>query len=164
MLKDNEKKRKTNPYSRAYMNSYEWNYMVLELVDYIEEKLSSQGENDDNWKYFKEYCSLKYLNWRVIKKMIEYTVVQVFTSEADLTSYEGFKSLEIATDSMNEKTEAPVVQKESDFDLKMSKPLKKNTPKTQEECVDMNFDFEEIPLKKVVNADEGYNPFSDGAF
>ena len=164
MLKDNEKKRKTNPYSRAYMNSYEWNYMVLELVDYIEEKLSSETDRGDNWKYFKEYCSLKYLNWRVIKKMIEYTVVQVFTSESELTSYEGFKSLEIATDSMNEKTEAPVVQKESDFDLKMSKPLKKNTPKKQEECVDMNFDFEEIPLKKVVNADEGYNPFSDGAF
>jgi len=96
--------------------------------------------------------------------MIEYTVVQVFTSEAELTSYEGFKSLEIANDSINEKTEAPVVQKESDFDLKMSKPLKKNTPKKQEECVDMNFDFEEIPPKKVVNADEGYNPFSDGAF
>jgi hypothetical protein len=35
--------------------------MVLELVDYIEEKLSLQGENDDDWKYFKEYCSLKYL-------------------------------------------------------------------------------------------------------
>lgn len=164
MLKDNEKKRKTNPYSRAYMNSYEWNYMVLELVDYIEEKLSSQGENDDNWKYFKEYCSLKYLNWRVIKKMIEYTVVQVFTSEAELTSYEGFKSLEIANDSVSEKTEAPVVQEESDFDLKMSKPLKKNTPKKQEECVDMNFDFEEIPPKKKVSTDDGYNPFSDGAF
>ena len=123
------------------MNSYEWNYMVLELVDYIEEKLSFQGENDDDWKYFKEYCSLKYLNWRVIKKMIEYFVVQVFTSEAELTSYEGFKSLEIANDSMNEKTEAPVVQKESDFDLKMAKPVKKNTPKKQEECVEMNFDF-----------------------
>ncbi len=123
------------------MNSYEWNYMVLELVDYIEEKLSFQGENDDDWKYFKEYCSLKYLNWRVIKKMIEYSVVQVFTSEAELTSYEGFKSLEIANDSMNEKTEAPVVQKESDIDLKMAKPVKKNTPKKQEECVEMNFDF-----------------------
>jgi hypothetical protein len=164
MLKDNEKKRKTNPYSRAYMNSYEWNYMVLELVDYIEEKLSSQGENDDNWKYFKEYCSLKYLNWRVIKKMIEYSVVQVFTSEADLTSYEGFKSLEISTDSISEKTEAPVTQKELDFDLKTSKPLKKNTPKKQEERVEIDFNFEEIPPKKMVNSDDGYNPFSDGAF
>ena len=164
MLKDNEKKRKTNPNNKAYMNSYEWNYMVLELVDYIEEKLSFQGENDDDWKYFKEYCSLKYLNWRVIKKMIEYSVVQVFTSEAELTSYEGFKSLEIANDSMNEKTKAPVIQKELDFDLKMAKPVKKNTPRKQEECVDMNFDFEEIPPRKKSNVDDGYNPFSDGEF
>jgi len=51
-----------------------------------------------------------------------------------------------------------------DFDLKTSKPLKKNTPKKQEKCLDMNFDFEEIPPKKVVSTDDGYNPFSDGAF
>jgi len=164
MLNDNGKKRKTNPNNKAYMNSYEWNYMVLDLVDYIEEHLSSKTESDDDWKYFKEYCSLKYLNWRVIKKMIEYSVVQVFTSEADLTSYEGFKSLEISTDSISEKTEAPVTQKELDFDLKTSKPLKKNTPKKQEERVEIDFNFEEIPPKKMVNSDDGYNPFSDGAF
>lgn len=123
MLKDNEKKRKTNPYSRAYMNSYEWNYMVLELVDYIEEKLSSQGENDDNWKYFKEYCSLKYLNWRVIKKMIEYTVVQVFTSEADLTSYEGFKPLELKTEITLETLTPVVSPKEKPLDF-VSSPVK----------------------------------------
>ena len=139
MLKDNEKKRKTNPYSRAYMNSYEWNYMVLELVDYIEEKLSSQGENDDNWKYFKEYCSLKYLNWRVIKKMIEYTVVQVFTSEADLTSYEGFKPLELKTE-ITVETLTPVVSpKEKPLDLS---------------CLD-----DEPVNKKVLKKEDGVNIF-----
>lgn len=117
MLKDNEKKRKTNPYSRAYMNSYEWNYMVLELVDYVEEKLSSETDRDDNWKYFKEYCSLKYLNWRVIKKMIEYTVVQVFTSESELTSYEGFKPIELKTEITLETLTPVVSPKEKPLDL-----------------------------------------------
>lgn len=140
MLKDNGNKRKINPNNKAYMNSYDWNYMVLEIVDHIEERLSSETDRDDNWKYFKEYCSLKYLNWRVIKKMIEFSVVQVFTSEADLISYEGFKSLEISTDSISEKAEAPVAKKEVDFD------------------------FLEISPKKSVNSNDGYNPFSDGAF
>ena len=139
MLKDNEKKRKTNPYSRAYMNSYEWNYMVLELVDYIEEKLSSQGENDDNWKYFKEYCSLKYLNWKVIKKMIEYTVVQVFTSESELTSYEGFKPIELKTEITLETLTPVVSPKEKPLDLS---------------CLD-----DEPVNKKVLKKEDGVNIF-----
>ena len=139
MLKDNEKKRKTNPNNKAYMNSYEWNYMVLELVDYIEEKLSLQGENDDDWKYFKEYCSLKYLNWRVIKKMIEYSVVQVFTSEAELTSYEGFKPLELKTEITLETLTPVVSPKEKPLDLS---------------CLD-----DEPVNKKVLKKEDGVNIF-----
>ena len=134
MLKDNEKKRKTNPNNKAYMNSYEWNYMVLELVDYIEEHLSSETDRDDNWKYFKEYCLLKYLNWRVIKKMIEYSVVQVFASEADLTSYEGFKSLELKTE-ITVETLTPVVSpkgKPLDLSCLDDEPVKKKVLKKED--------------------------------
>lgn len=139
MLKDNGKKRKTNPNNKAYMNSYEWNYMVLELVDYIEENLSSKTEGDDNWKYFKEYCLLKYLNWRVIKKMIEYSVVQVFTSEADLTNYEGFKSLELKTE-LTLETLTPVVSPKG-------KPIDLS-------CLD-----DEPVNKKVLKKEDGVNIF-----
>ena len=111
MLKDNEKKRKTNPNNKAYMNSYDWNYTVLELVDYIEENLSSKTESDDNWKYFKMFCSLRGLNWRVIKKMIEFSVVQAFNSEADIIQHESFKSLESKTDTINETMKSTVSNK-----------------------------------------------------
>jgi len=113
--------------------------MVLELVDYVEEKLSSETDRDDNWKYFKEYCSLKYLNWRVIKKMIEYTVVQVFTSESELTSYEGFKPLELKTEITLE-TLTPVVSPKG-------KPLDLS-------CLD-----DEPVNKKVLKKEDGVNIF-----
>jgi hypothetical protein len=85
--------RKTN--NRAYMSSYDWNYMVLEIVDYLENKLSTTKEdNSDKWINFKKYCSENNLNWRVIKKMIEFSVVEVFDSETDLANFGEFKALE----------------------------------------------------------------------
>jgi len=95
MLSIKEKTQKTmKPNSRAYMSSYEWNYMTLELVDYIENNLSSKKEGDDSWKLFKEYCEEKKLNWRVIKKMLEFTVVKVFFTEENILKCEEFLPLE----------------------------------------------------------------------
>lgn len=135
MIKDNVMKRKTNPNNKAYMNSYDWNYMVLDLVDYIEERLSSKINGDDEWKYFKDYCSLKYLNWRVIKKMIEYSVVQVFNSEADLIKCETFKPLDLKNDSDNEmKTTGSAPKKKVDeFNFDFDEPLLKDAPKKETE-------------------------------
>jgi hypothetical protein len=97
MLKRNERKKSFNQCNKAYMSSYDWNYMVLDLVDYIESNLSSaaisRGGSVDEWKYSKEFCLEKGLNWRAIKKMIECTVCQVFDCEADLANYEEFKAL-----------------------------------------------------------------------
>ena len=97
MLKRNERKKSFNQCNKAYMSSYDWNYMVLDLVDYIESNLSSaaisRGGSVDEWKYSKEFCLEKGLNWRAIKKMIEFTVCQVFDCEADLANYEEFKAL-----------------------------------------------------------------------
>lgn len=112
MIKDNCTKRKTNPYSRAYMNSYEWNYMVLELVDYIEENLSQEEKGDDSWKNFKMFCSLRSLNWRVIRKMIEYTIALALNSEADLIGHEAFRPLESGNDAANETPSSVVESKQ----------------------------------------------------
>ena len=77
------------------MSSYAWNYMVLEIVDYLENNLSiTKEDNCDKWINFKKYCSENNLNWRVIKKMIEFSVAEVFESEADLANYREFKALE----------------------------------------------------------------------
>ncbi len=120
------------PNSRAYMNSYEWNYMVLELVDYIEENLSSKTESDDNWKYFKAFCSLKCLNWRVIKKMIEYSVVQSFQSEADIIQHEAFKSLELKTEITGEKLTPVVPPKKEPIDFSfLDEPINKKVLKKE---------------------------------
>jgi hypothetical protein len=101
MLKHNEKKRNIKPNNKAYMSSYDWNYLVLEIVDYIENNLSGQQDGEDSWKNFQSFCSLKYLNWRVIKKMIEYSLNQAFINEWDLIGHEAFKPLEIETPSTN---------------------------------------------------------------
>ena len=100
--------RKTD--NRTYMRSYEWNYMVLEIVDYIENNLSTTKEdNSDKWINFKKYCSENNLNWRVIKKMIEFSVVEVFDSEADLANFGEFKPLEkeMSTEPAKDTTSEP---------------------------------------------------------
>jgi len=131
MIKDNVMKRKTNPNNKAYMNSYDWNYMVLDLVDYIEERLSSKKNGDDEWEYFKDYCSLKNLNWRVIKKMIEYSVVQVFNSEADLIKCETFKPLDLKNDSDNEMKTTVSAPKKNVAEFNFEEPLLKDAPKKE---------------------------------
>ena len=99
------------------MNSYEWNYMVLELVDYIEEN-SSQGEAaNDSWKYFKMFCSLKGLNWRVTRKMIEYTIGQPFNSETDLAENEAFRRLESGNEAVDEIPSPAVESKQKEFSI-----------------------------------------------
>jgi hypothetical protein len=97
--KDNEKNINTNKKSqRAYMNSYEWNYLVLDIVDYLEQRLAQikAGANPDVdlWKNFKDYCSEHNLNWRVIRKMIEFSINTPFESERELANHESFKALE----------------------------------------------------------------------
>jgi hypothetical protein len=94
---------KTNKKStRTYMYSYEWNYMVLEIVDYLETRFaeieSSDSPNIDPWKIFKDYCSQNDLNWRVIRKMIEFFINTPFESERELASHESFKALEKVED------------------------------------------------------------------
>lgn len=82
---------------RAYMNSYEWNYLVLEIVDYLENRLvqieSGDSPDTDSWKNFKDYCSEHNLNWRVIRKMIEFSINTPFESERELANHELFKAL-----------------------------------------------------------------------
>jgi len=102
MLKDNKKTSKVNPTNRAYMGSYDWNYLVLEAVDYIEQNFSSPTDSSDSWKHFEIFCSLRGLNWRVIKKMIEYTIAQPLNSEADLIRHEAVRPLELKTDNIDE--------------------------------------------------------------
>lgn len=98
----NEVSRKPmKPYSRAYMSSYDWTYTVLELVDFIESNLSLKKEGDDDWKLFQDYCTKNNLNWRVIKKMIGFTIVEKFNSEEELIKYEDFKPLELRKDEIN---------------------------------------------------------------
>lgn len=97
--KDLEKNTNPNKKStRTYMNSYEWNYMVLDIVDYLENKLtqieSSDNPDTDLWTNFKDYCSHHNLNWRVTKKMIEFSINIPFESERELANHELFKPLE----------------------------------------------------------------------
>lgn len=94
-------KKPMKPYSRAYMSSYDWTYTVLELVDFIESNLSLKKEGDDDWKLFQDYCTKNNLNWRVIKKMICFTVVEKFNSEEELIKYEDFQPLELRKDEFN---------------------------------------------------------------
>jgi hypothetical protein len=84
---------------KDYMNSYFWNYMTLELVDYIEINLKSaaatagQNGTKNKWRYFMQFCAERGLNRRVIRKMIEFSVGQSFECEADLANNEAFRSL-----------------------------------------------------------------------
>ncbi|MCK9390690.1 MAG: hypothetical protein M0Q01_03880 [Syntrophales bacterium] len=95
--KDSKKRFYRN--EKDYMNSYHWNYMVLELADFIENKLkaatttTAQDGTNNKWGYFMEFCSDRGLNRRVFRKMIEYSVGQAFDSEADLINHEQFRSL-----------------------------------------------------------------------
>ena len=99
MKSEIDKKKSFYRNDKDYMNSYHWNYITLELVDYIETKLKSvtdtttkDGSKDD-WRYFKEFCKDRGLNWRVIRKMMEFAVGQAFNSEEDMTKHEAFRSL-----------------------------------------------------------------------
>ena len=98
LLKKEVSKITIKPYSRAYMSSYEWTYRVLCIADHIENNLSSKKDGDDGWKLFQEYCAENNLNWRVIKKMIEFTVAEAFNSEEELIKCEDFKPLELRED------------------------------------------------------------------
>ena len=97
--KDNEKNISTNKKrTRVYMNSYEWNYMVLEIVDYLESRFAAEIEYGDDhlsdpWKHFRDYCLQHDLNWRVIRKMIEFSINAPFESEMEMANHESFKSL-----------------------------------------------------------------------
>jgi len=100
-MKKEVSKKPMKPYSRAYMSSYDWTYTVLEIVDFIESNLSLKKEGDDDWKLFQDYCTKNNLNWRVIKKMIGFTIVEKFNSEEELIKYEDFKPLELRKDEIN---------------------------------------------------------------
>ena len=93
---------KKNP--RAYMSSYDWNYRVLEIVDYLENRLTQIefGDSPDNdpWKNFQNYCSQHDLNWRVIRKMIEFSINTPFESERELASHESFRALKKIEDEL----------------------------------------------------------------
>jgi hypothetical protein len=96
--KDKVKNTDTNKKSpRTYMYSYEWNYMVLEIVDYLETRFTEieswNNPDADLWKNFKDYCSQHDLNWRVIRKMIEFSINTPFESERALANHESFKAL-----------------------------------------------------------------------
>jgi len=77
-----------------YMNSYHWNYLVLELVDYIEEKIKEEKSHPERkphknpWLYFIMFCHERGLNRSVIRKMIEFSVGVSFECEADLIRHE----------------------------------------------------------------------------
>jgi len=102
MLKKNTSTNKKSP--RTYMYSYEWNYMVLDIVDYLENRPtqieSSNNPDTDSWNNFKDYCSQHDKNWRVIRKMIEFSINTPFESERELASHESFKSLEKIEDGL----------------------------------------------------------------
>lgn len=109
--------------SRAYMSSYEWNYMTLDIVDYIEINLSSKKDGDDGWKLFREYCESKNFNWRVIKKMMEFTVVKVFDSEEELIKCEDFKPLELRQDIIGEEKSSEVIENKKVSEQKLCNPF-----------------------------------------
>ena len=139
MLKEstkvNDDKINTNKKSpKSYMNSYDWNYMVLEIVDYLEETLnqveSLNNPDTDLWKNFKNYCTQNNLNWRVIKKMIEFSINTPFESERELANHESFKALEKVKDEPVEVLE--------NFKSKSEKVLKSKIKEIQSE-VDIVF-------------------------
>jgi hypothetical protein len=129
MLKKNTSPNKKS--TRAYMSSYEWNYLVLDIVDHLEQRLAKikSGDNPDtdSWKNFQDYCSEHNLNWRVIIKMIEFSINTPFESERELASHESFRALE--------KIEVePVVE----FEQSTNRPaiaLKKSTKKPEKEVL-----------------------------
>ncbi|MGO9137278.1 MAG: hypothetical protein ACLP9S_04755 [Syntrophales bacterium] len=92
-----QRNREENKYYRAFMDTYEWNYTVLGLVDYLEEKLFDdrvvEPTDTDLWLNFRAFCESRQLNWRVIRKMIEYFVNTPFESEMDLAKHEAFKPI-----------------------------------------------------------------------
>jgi len=89
------KKEEENKYYRAYMDSFEWNYFVLELIDFLEEKLFDdrvvEPADIDPLLNFKTFCESRQRNWKVIRKMIEYFVNTSFESEMELVKHEVFK-------------------------------------------------------------------------
>lgn len=117
-----------NPASaRSYMGSYEWNYRVLDIVDYIE---SNEKYVEDKWLRLKNYCSNNNLNWKVIRKMIEYTVNHYFESEEELMNFEYFKRL----------------TKESNVEPEIISVEKKNKPKLllENEFDSVGFDLSKL--------------------
>jgi hypothetical protein len=121
-----DKVKNTNPNKkspRAYMNSYEWNYMVLDIVDYLETRFaeieSCDNPDTDPWKNFQDYCSQHDLNWKVIRKMIEFSINTPFESEREMASHESFRALEKIEDELVTvlKTKRPEPVKECLVDL-----------------------------------------------
>jgi hypothetical protein len=141
---NNAKNVKTNKKSpRAYMSSYEWNYLVLDIVDYLEQRLAKieSGDNPDTdlWKNFKDYCSEHNLNWRVTIKMIEFSINTPFESERELANHESFKALK--------KIEVePVIASEIDWN-EPAVILKNKSNKPKEEVL---VDFFEDDLVKTL--------------
>ncbi len=134
--KDTENKINPTPKStRARMYSYEWNYMVLEIVDYLEEKLNQVESCDDpdsaQWKNFKDYCTRNDLNWRVIRKMIEFSINTPLKSERELANHESFKALEKIKDE-------PVVASENNRN-EPEKVLKNKEKESKEEVLNLDF-------------------------
>jgi hypothetical protein len=118
-----EKKKEEKKYTRAYLRSYEWNYIVFDIIDYLEETLFDENGNviefisSDPWFNFKTYCQGHHFNWKVIKKMIENSVNTPFNSETDMARHDAFKAIEenYATVPVekNEDTSVPIETKEN---------------------------------------------------
>lgn len=149
--KKSEKQMKPN--SRSYMNSYEWNYMVLDIVDYIEINLSSKKDSDDRWKLFQEYCAKNNLNWRVIKKMVEFTVAETFKSEEELIKCEDFKPLELRKDFIGEEEKVSALTEEDSPDI-----IKKTVKKKSAEKL---FDFTEEDLACLNNTTTNQKKYTE---
>jgi len=145
-MKDNEKNTNSNKKnSRAYMNSYEWNYMVLEIVDYLEGRFAEDmgyGDDPDHvsdpWKNLKSYCLQKNLNWRVIRKMIEFSINAPFESEMELANHESFRRLVKVEDELAKAVETGDPKKEgllNPFGDEPLKPLKNKGNAPQKEAL-----------------------------
>jgi hypothetical protein len=141
--KQSEKTKKVRNYYRAYMSSYEWNFMVLEIVDYLEETLFDENGNviesisSDPWFNFKTYCQSQHLNWKVLKKMIGHSVTTHFKSEMDLARHEAFKAIEENYATLpaekDEDTSVPIETKEN-LSVSVEKTQDSNVP-TEEKAV-----------------------------
>jgi hypothetical protein len=92
-----QRNRQENKYYCGYMDTFEWQYMVLEIVDYLEEALFDdrvvEPADTDPWLNFRVYCESRHLNWRVIRKMLEYFANAPFESEMDLAKHAAFKPI-----------------------------------------------------------------------